>query len=147
MEWANSSSEDRLRSWREHRDQLCENTDTDLESKLKKTAKYWADAPIGSRTLDFYTATDWEGPWEILHHGSFCKHSISLMIYYTLQLSLPDEDNTEIYLIDDGIDRFLVPVVNKSYVLNYILGEVVDINTQDFKVIDIFDFGNIKQYI
>lgn len=143
MCWNNIDPDQRLSQWSQFRKELI---DTDLHSKLKSVAKYWADAPFGARTLDFYTPDTWSDPWEILYHGSFCQNSISLLIYYTLLLSSNDAYTVDIYLIDDGNDRYLVPVVDKKYVLNYELGNIVELSEIKVNIIDTFD-KKIKQFV
>lgn len=143
MDWNNIASDERISLWKGFRKEL---ENTDLQDRLEKTAKYWAGAPLGARSLDFYTPESWPDPWAILHHGSFCQNSISLLIYHTLLLSSDDGCNADIYLIDDGNDRYLIVVIDDKHVLNYVLGSVVDIDTIDIKILDTFA-DKVKQYV
>ena len=61
---------------------------------------------------------------------------ISLLIYYTLTLVL-DEDRVELILIDDDTDRFIVPLLDKKRILNYVLGEISNID--DFAQLTIIE--------
>ena len=131
--WNCSTSEERIARWKEFRDTI---NGEDEEVLLNNVAQFFADVPVGSRSMDFYTPDSWPTPWEILYHKLFCANSISLMIYYTLTLVL-DEDRVELILIDDDTDRFIVPILDKKYILNYVLGEISNID--DFPQIAIIE--------
>ncbi len=102
--------------------------------------------PFGARTLDYYTPGDWPTPWEILFHGTFCTSSISLLMYYTFEL-LHTDHRIELYLIDDGADMYLLPVIDDQFVLNYELGMVSNYSDIDtgFTVKQKFTTAQIKQ--
>lgn len=132
-EWNCSTPEERIAKWKEFRDTLTTVDETEL---LNKTAYFFATMPVGSRCIDFYTPSTWPTPWEILYEKLFCANSVSLLIYYTLSLTL-DEDRVEIILIEDDKDRFLVPLIDKTYILNYVLGEISSI--EDFPKIQVIE--------
>jgi hypothetical protein len=131
--WNCSTPEERIARWKEFRDTIS-NEDEDV--LLNSIAQFFADVPVGARSIDFYTPESWPTPWEILYHKLFCANSISLLIYYTLTLVL-DEDRVELILIDDDTDRFIVPLLDKKRILNYVLGEIS--NTDDFPQIAIIE--------
>lgn len=120
MIWNAIHNEERLRLWKNLRDELKELT---LEDQLKKVAEFCASIPYGSRTLDYYDSIDWPTPWEILFHGSFCTSSISLLMYYTFILT-PIDAIVELHLVEDDDGIFLLPIINDQFVLNYELGKV-----------------------
>jgi len=125
MNWNSVPNEERLRLWKNLRNDL---VDKSLDEQLKEIAGFFSKFPIGSRTLDYYSPQDWPTPWEILFHGSFCRSSISLLMFYTLILIDIDEV-IELELIEDGGDIYLIPVIDcpgteDHFVLNYYLGEV-----------------------
>lgn len=122
-EWNCSTPEERISKWKDHRDSLDTSDEAEL---LNNVAQFFADIPVGTRCMDFYTPDSWPTPWEILYEKLFCANSTSLLIYYTLILQL-GEDRVEMILIDDDKDRFLVPLVDKKYILNYVLGEISSI--------------------
>jgi hypothetical protein len=135
--WNNSSPEERITMWRNFREEI---RDLTKEEKLNKVATFFAKFPVGARCIDFYTPADWPTPWEILYHKTYCANTVSLLQYHTLATMLP-KNEISVVLIDDGRDRFLVPLIDKTYILNYILGEVTDL--QDYKEIRIVDdFAN-----
>lgn len=140
-----SSAEERTSVWREFRKGL---NGLPTDEQIHEVAKFFSTAPFGARTIDFYSPSTWPTPWEILFHGSYCQNSISLLIYYSLKL-IPEFDRTvDLWLIDDGEDRFVVPVVDGQYILNYELGEISTLPNlaHDLKVIEKFDSAQIKQF-
>lgn len=142
-DWNNSTAEERMERWKKFREHA-----SDLvieEEQLKSIAKFFADVPIGTRCIDYYTPDSWPTPWELLYHKLFCPSSISLLIYHTLSITL-GEDRVEIILIDTGEDRFLVPIVDKKYIFNYELGKVNNIkDCKDLRIIDDFTDQTIHQ--
>ena len=141
-EWNNSSAEERIQRWRDFRESLAGLSD---EEVLNSIANFFADVPIGSRCIDFYTPDSWPTPWELLYHKLFCTSSISLLIYHTLVLAL-GKDRVEIVLIDTGDDLFLAPLLDKKYIFNLELGKVNNITDYPaLKIIDDFKDQTIHQ--
>lgn len=141
-EWNNSTAEERMDWWRSIREEV-----NDLEEKeqLNSIAKFFANVPIGSRCIDYYTPDSWPTPWELLYHKLFCASSISLLIYHTLTITL-DEDRVDIVLINTGDDVFLAPLVDKKYIFNIELGKVNNITDYPLiKIIDDFKDQKIHQ--
>lgn len=140
--WNNSTAEERIGLWRELR------TDVSIlkeKEQLNSIASFFADVPIGSRCIDFYTPDSWPTPWELLYHQLFCTSSISLLIYHTLVLTL-DEDRVDIILVDTDDDLFLAPLVDKKYIFNIELGKVNNITDYpSIKIIDDFKDQEIHQ--
>jgi hypothetical protein len=133
--WNSSSPEDRIIKWREFREEI---RDLPKQEQLNRVAAFFANVPVGARSIDFYTPSTWPSPWEILYHKEYCASSISLLIFYTLEVLLKDSE-LSIVLIDDGRDRFLVPLVDKTHILNYILGEISTLhNYKDIRIVDDF---------
>lgn len=120
MNWNNIPDDERLHLWKNLRQEIKE---LSLEDQLKTVAKFFSTVPFGTRSIDYYTPSEWPTPWEIIFHGKLCKSSISLLIFHTF--SLLHTDNTiELHLVDDGEDEYLLPVINNAFVLNYELGQV-----------------------
>lgn len=132
-DWNCSTPLSRISMWKDFREEI---TGADDEELLNKTAQYFAAVPVGTRCIDYYTPSSWPTPWEILYEKLFCTNSISLLIYDTLSLTL-GEGRVEIILIEDDKDRFLVPLVDKKYILNYVLGEIS--TTEDFPQIQVIE--------
>jgi hypothetical protein len=120
MMWNTVHGEERLLLWKKLRIDLKSMT---LDKQIEEVAKFCASIPFGSRSLDYYSPTDWPTPWEILFYGSFCTSSISLLIFYTLSM-IPISAKIDLYLVEDDNDVYLLPVINDQFVLNYELGSV-----------------------
>lgn len=143
MSWNNIPNEERLRLWKNLRESISAQA---LPEQLDAIAKFFADMPYESRTIDYYSPASWPTPWEILFYGSFCKSSISLLMFHTLSL-LHNGAQIELSLINDGDDLYLIPVIDYQFVLNYIPGTVnnlQDINA-DLQIIKTFAMNEIKQ--
>jgi hypothetical protein len=115
-----------------------------LFEQIEAIADYFKDVPIASRQLDYYTPGSWPSPWEILHYGQMCPSSVSLLMAYTLLLN--GQADFKLLLIDDNIDYYLVPLIEGQYILNYILGEVVNLDTirNDIKVKHTYNPSDLK---
>jgi len=120
MMWNTIHEGERLRLWKDLREDLKEK---DLEYQLTAVAKFCSQIPFGSRTLDYYSPQDWPTPWEILFYSSFCTSSISLLMFYTLSM-VQANATLELYLVEDVDGLYLLPVIDKCFVLNYELGMV-----------------------
>jgi hypothetical protein len=116
----------------------------ELLTQIEAIADYFKDVPIAARQLDYYTPETWPSPWEILHYGQMCPSSVSLLMAYTLLLN--GQEDFKLLLIDDNTDYYLVPLVEGRYILNYILGEVVDLDTirNDIKVKHTYNPSDLK---
>jgi hypothetical protein len=123
-QWNNLTESERIFRWGEFRDSL---KPLSANDRLIKLAQFFQSVPIASRQIDYYTPDSWPDPWELLHYGQSCPSSISLLMAYTLKLI--GEENFKLLLVDDGTDLYLVPLVNDTHILNYILGEVSLIKT------------------
>jgi hypothetical protein len=120
MSWNNIPDDERLHLWKILRKDI---SVLQLAEQMSTVAKFFSNMPYGARSLDYYTPAEWPTPWEIIFHGSLCKSSISLLIFYTFSL-LHTTHKIELHLIDDGADEYLVPVIDDQFVLNYQLGMV-----------------------
>lgn len=143
MSWNNIPDDERLRLWKNLRKDISE---LPMEEKLIKVSKFFANVPYGSRTIDYYSPESWPTPWEIIFHGSLCKSSISLLIFYTFSL-LHTDDTVELHLINDGSDEYLVPVFNNKFLLNYELGLVSNYQevNNEFETKQVFTEQQIKK--
>jgi hypothetical protein len=143
MIWNGLTDEDRLRLWKDLRKSIA---GVDFATQLDSIAKFCAKMPFGSRTLDYYSPESWPTPWEILHHGSFCTSSTSLLIFYTITMISP-ETKVDLYLVEDSDDIFLLPIINDQFVLNYELGVVNNIEDiqKNIRVIKINRMDTIKK--
>jgi hypothetical protein len=120
MIWSSIDNDERLRLWKNLRNEI---SNQEIEYQLEKISKFCSTMPIGSRSIDYYSTENWPTPWEILYHGSFCTSSISLLIFYTLTLTMPDAQ-IRLELIEDSYGIYLIPVIEDRFVLNYELGKI-----------------------
>lgn len=125
--WINTSPEQRISNWKQFREQLI---NCSLDDQLLPIAEFFCSAPIGSRTIDYYTPTAWPSPWEILYYKTYCKSTISILMYDTMQI-INNSPNVELWLINDEQDTYLVPVIDNNLLLNHILGEVSKLDEFD----------------
>lgn len=135
MSWNNIPNNERLHLWKKLREDI---SVLPIDHQMTMVAKFFADMPFGSRTIDYYTPADWPTPWEILFYGTFCTSSISILMFYTFEL-LHTDHQINLYLVEDN-DVYLLPVIDNKFVLNYELGTVNNYsNIEDnFKVLQIF---------
>lgn len=145
MIWNGTSTEERLHLWKALRADL---KGKELNYQLAEIAKFCAYVPFGTREIDYYSPESWPTPWEIIFYGSFCKSSISLLMFQTLSL-IEVNAPIELELIDDGSDIYLIPIIDDQYVLNYHLGEVAyyDDIAQEFDTKKIFTQEQIKRIL
>lgn len=142
MIWNGTSNEERLRLWKNLREEIKDKT---KEEKIEEISRFFANMPFGSRTIDYYSPNEWPTPWEILYYGTFCTSSISLLIFYTIILVCPD-CKIDLILVDDETDVYLLPLVDDQNVLNYHLGLVSKYHDiqNDFDIIKRFPSGQVK---
>lgn len=135
MNWNNIPNNERLHLWKTLRYDI---NDKPLEIQMKMVAEFFSKMPFGARTIDYYSPESWPTPWEILFHGSFCVSSISLMMFYTFEL-LHTTHLIELYLVEDE-DVYLLPVIDKKFILNYELGTVNNYSDiqEEFNILQIY---------
>ena len=140
-QWNNLTDKERIFNWGEFRDSI---KSLSYNNRLIKLAQFFQSVPIASRQIDYYTPEDWPNPWELLHYGQSCPSSISLLMAYTLKLI--GEEDFKLLLIDDSTDLYLVPLVNNTHILNYILGEVSLLNTieKDIDIKHVYNATDLK---
>tara|TARA_B100000927_G_scaffold282935_1_gene270141 strand:+ start:131 stop:562 length:432 start_codon:yes stop_codon:yes gene_type:complete len=113
------SSTDRLKIWRESRQQEY--------STPEQLVNQYSDIKILSRYLDYYTPNSWPNPFEIVSEGYFCQSGITILITASLinkgfitseQLTLP--------VISNNIsgDSGLV-LLDNDKVFNFTPGKIV----------------------
>lgn len=141
--WNTIPNDEKISLWKELRTKL---DGLSIDKQLSQIAQFCANMPIGSRTVDYYSPENWPTPWEILYHSSFCKSSISLLMYYTLILVSPDT-KSKLYLVDDAGEIYILPLFLDKYILNYHLGTVSDSDDvlKDLKILSIYSIDKIKK--
>lgn len=140
--WNSSTPEQRIDDWAKFREEL---SSLDFQQQLVRVAEYFSDVPLGSRVIDYYTPSSWPSPWEILHHGLYCRSTTGILMYDTLKIVNRDAP-IDICRIDDQGDIYLAPATNYGVILNLLLGEISNLDSHsDVKIIE--NFHNIaRQY-
>ena len=131
----------RLRSWYDLRKSL-ENADT--KTKCLEIDRWWQSAPLVNHYLHPHEISAWPGPWELLNDNEYCLFARGLGMIYTLLLSGINDIDFCMATDDNSEDVALVLVDNAKYVLNYWPDSVLNINLQDFKVVQKIDITEIK---
>jgi hypothetical protein len=127
-----SDRQSRLLAWREWREQLSTLSDNDLYNEI---AQWWKFVPLVNKTFDPWRMETWPNPWDLVAGGSFCPSAQGLGIFYSLVLARIDCEL--ILAIVDNKARLLVILPDKK-ILNYIDGEVVDIEKTDLQILKVW---------
>lgn len=120
MHWNTLQQGERLRLWKTLRNNL---EGKELRDQVQLVASFFDNIQYSARIIDYFDPTYWPTPWEIIYNDNICKSSVSLLIYYTFSL-LSTPVISELSVINDGSDIYLLPVINAQYVLNYEQGVV-----------------------
>lgn len=142
MSWNNIPDDERLHLWKNLRKDI---SALSLDEQMNTVSKFFSTIPYGTRSIDYYTPASWPTPWEIIFHGQLCKSSISVLIFHTFSL-LHTDITVDLQLIDDGEDKYLLPIINNTFVLNYELGQVnkcQDI-ANEIQILNIYTQQDIK---
>lgn len=120
--------EQKILAWREFRSSL----DT-WPDDIERVAKAWAHAPLSNNYLTYDNPKTWPDAWSLISDGVFCNISIALGMFYTLYYSNykhKDSMKIEHYHIPTKHQTFnLVSLEDQKYMLNYQLGQSVNILT------------------
>jgi len=131
----------RLLAWRKWRENL---TVFDNIKLYEEIALWWKFVPLVNKTFDPWRIETWPDPWNLVANGSFCPSAQGLGIFYSLALARID---CELVLaIVDNKAKLLVMLPNKK-VLNYIDGEVVDIEKTDLQILKIWTPSDMTRLV
>ena len=114
-------SEDRLRVWREFRQDFPE------DGTQQEVLDAFKSVHIRSRYLDYFTPSSWPGIFEIVSEGYFCQTGLNLVIAGTLEyLGFIKSDTYKF----DVISNYLTGqegayLIYKDMYYNFIPGEIV----------------------
>lgn len=141
--WNSIPDGEKLSLWKKLREDIKLKS---INDQLADIAKFCANIPFGSRTIDYYSPETWPTPWEILYHNSFCTNSISLLMFYTLML-IRVPHKIQLCLVEDNDGMYLIPIIDDQFVLNYELGQVSNYQevSNEFKIIQVFTEQHIKK--
>lgn len=119
-QWNNSTTNQRLNWWIQFRDSL---RDLEFSEQLTSVARYFRSWPHGTRSVDYYDSNSWPTPWEILHHGLYCRNTAAILMHDTLRI-INNHADLKLVLVDDLGEVYLALLVEKHCILNIVLGEV-----------------------
>jgi hypothetical protein len=105
----------------------------ELEDQLKLINDWWFHAPIVNRVVTWDDPGNWPTPWDLLVNNGYCELARALGIVYTLLL-LDRQLYTDLEIISTGQDN-LVQIDSGKYILNWAPGEVLNINSTPFTVL------------
>ena len=131
----------RLKSWYELRKSI---EKADVATKCVEIDKWWQHAPLVTHYLHPKDKQTWPGPWDLLVDNQYCNIARGLGMIYTLLLSGIEDIDFCIALDDNSEEVAIVTVDRAKYVLNYWPDSVLNINLQDFKVVQTIDITDIK---
>jgi hypothetical protein len=131
--WYGSTTE-KILAWRELR--ITSLTDS-IENIIARVNSWWTYSPWVRKTIDPYKPETWPTPWDMINRGEFCRSAIALGQAYTLWLCAPGHD-IELWLVNNFSEKdvHLVAVIDEKTVLNYTLGQVMNIEECDFEILD-----------
>ena len=142
MEWNNATYRERLVRWKELREDI---SDKDVTTSLDTVAKFWAKVPYSNSKLNLYDFDSWNSPWELLSKKVLCDNMITLMMYYTIDMALPNV-NIDIRIVHLRRENFIVAVIDDKYIMNYDIGKVVDIDDINVNFVYTYTKKDIKGY-
>lgn len=121
--------EERLPEWRRLRDQ---STEQDLESALQCINDWWQRTPWRPYYLHWDDQKTWPDPWSLLADDVYCDLARALGILYTIML-IERKDVVAVELVQTE-ESNLVLVNKGKYILNWGLGELLNIDSADIKI-------------
>lgn len=119
--WNLSTASQRIQQWSDFRTEIASLCFADQCTAVAQWFRSW---PMGARSVDPWDAHSWPSPWEILHHGWFCRCTAAILIYDTLTI-INSSAPVELVLINDTTDVYVAALVEKTQLLNVHLGEVI----------------------
>lgn len=134
--WYKSTSE-KILAWRNLRENL---KDKNQEEIINEVNNWWTFTPWVKKTIDPFKPETWPTPWDMINKGEFCRSAIALGQAYTLWMSCP-EMFTELWLVNNFSEKdvHLIAVIDESDVLNYTLGQVLNVKECSFEILNKID--------
>lgn len=131
--WYKTTTE-KILAWRELRANALNMTVAEL---VEAVNTWWTFSPWVRTTINPYKSDTWPDPWTMISRGEFCRSAIALGQAYTLWMTAPNS-TVELWLVNNFSEKdvHLVVVIDEKTVLNYILGQVLNIDDCDFEVLN-----------
>lgn len=139
--WYGTTTE-KILAWRSLRETSKNHS---LPEIINMVNTWWTYTPWVRKTIDPYNFKTWPNPWDMISLGEFCRNSIALGQAYTLWLCAP-EDQIEIWLINNfsELDIHLIVVIDQKIILNYTLGQVMNIEECNFELLSKISKSDLK---
>lgn len=114
---------ERLADWKAFRQSLASLPETE---QLDRVARYFAQAPLSKRALDFEQPDTWPTAWEMIGRGDWCQDSVAIGMEMTLRLGGWDATRSDLWsIIDPAASRVgMVLIMDRAHALNYHFGIV-----------------------
>jgi hypothetical protein len=140
--WYKTTTE-KILAWRELRSELAENN---VDQVISRVNDWWTYSPWVKKTVDPYKPETWPTPWELLDKGEFCRSAIALGQAYTLWMCSHPDTKIELWLVNNFSEKdiHLVVVIEEKTMLNYTLGQILEVEKCDFEILDKFDRSNLS---
>jgi len=105
--------------WKDLRIKL--ETEVDPKIKSKIALDFWNQAPTSKPFLDYMEPSTWPDPWTLLDNKIFDANSISLGIFWTLQLGQVHSDKLTLAMLRQPSQAWegLVCIVDDQLVVGY----------------------------
>jgi hypothetical protein len=122
IEWNSDSTSEKIIKWKEFR----EAEYVDLNSFLNQLVKFFKNAPLKNKTtINIYNPKEWPTPWEIIDNNVLDVNLVSILMFYTICFSYPNED-VYLNIVEQGFDKYLIVRIG-NILLNYFPNEITDI--------------------
>lgn len=114
-----------------------------LDEQLYRVADYWSKAPLMKHAYDCEDYGSLPGPWEMILQGDWCRDSVAVGMEFTLRLALAEIEDMKLCMYRDyNISaQMLCLKIDNKLLLNYSLGEVVDIPSDGIFLLTQFKFN------
>lgn len=141
QDWASLNDSEIMTRWIDMRESI---TDMELEEALNTVSKFFAFTPYSKTRIPLFSPKDYPTPWDMIIENDYCPSSISLIMYYTLQLAGFDAN---VAIVGDGYEEYLITTISNRYVLNYIQNSVDDYEAvmQEVEIKAVFNKEDITE--
>ena len=122
----------------------------DLKMKSKMALVFWNQAPISKPFLDYLDPASWPDPWMLLESKLFDRNSISLGIFWTMQLDSPRATDLKLAMLRQPKQAWegLVCVIDDQWVVGYDREQVWNFaDIKDVQVMHVYKYDLQKRCI
>lgn len=132
----------RLRAWHDLR---TDSKSKDLESALLCINDWWWQVPTVNHYLHWHDMANWPGPWDLLADDVYCDLARGLGMLYTVKML--NHDSLHQFSIAQTHDANLVLINDGKYILNWCPGQLLNINSNEFKFLHIVTDIELEKFI